>query len=96
MAREEVIIEMTFTLPEGVTAIEYRDGVSREWNYPETILDPEGEDGEEIPNPQGKLDFIKQKMAAGPIAAFEADLVKQAAQAVRDSNAAAREDFVVS
>jgi len=95
----EFTTELTITLPDGVSAIAFRDAVARERNYPETVsggTDGDGNQLPDVPNPQSKGAYLKARIAAGEIAAYEADCVKQAAQAVRDANELAREDFVVT
>lgn len=81
---------LTITLPTGVTAAKFRDAIAREYHYQDFLPD------EVTPNPVSKVNHIKNKICEGLVNAFEADAVKVAAQAVRDANEAAREDFVVT
>ena len=92
----DLTIEVKVTVPNGVTAIQFRDGVARERNYPETVTSIVDEEEVQIPNPESKVDYIKRLTGNGWVAAYEADAVKVAAQTVRDANEAAREGFVVS
>lgn len=86
----EFTTELTITLPDGISAVQFRDAIARERNYQEFL--PDGE----TPNPVSKAAHIKDLICRGLVAAYEADAVKVAAQAVRDANEAARDDFVVT
>ncbi len=86
----ELNVNVTVTVPAGISRVQFRDGIAREYSYPEFL-----EDGK-TPNTEDKEDFIKRLTAEGWIKAFQSDLVKQASQTQRDTNALARDGFVIS
>jgi hypothetical protein len=80
---------LTITLPDGVTAVDFRDAIAREWHYQDTL--PGGD-----PNPETKVDFIKRRIGEGLRSAYEADLVKVASETARADNETVREEFVIT
>jgi hypothetical protein len=52
-----------FDLPAGITVNAMLDALAKEWGYQSTIIDPQNPTGPQIPNPQTKAQFAKQKIA---------------------------------